>query len=76
MAQGLDDTLGRDVPGVAGHDMELLAVIVGAGVRVGVVVDGFERTFGNLECCFLILVILLDSLLLALPLLGRCAIMA
>jgi hypothetical protein len=31
------------------HDMELLAALVGAGVRVGVVIDGLEHPFGVLE---------------------------
>jgi hypothetical protein len=56
--------------------VELLAALVGAGVGVGVVVDGLECSFGILECHLLILVILLDNLMVSLPLLRRCAIVA
>jgi hypothetical protein len=38
-AQCLDDTPGCDVPGGTTHHMELLATLVGARVKVGVVVD-------------------------------------
>jgi hypothetical protein len=58
--------------------MELLAAFVGAIVGVGVAVDDLEHSFGILEwhLIILLLVILLDNLLLALPLPRKCAIMA
>jgi hypothetical protein len=45
-------------------------MFIGAGVRVGVAVDGLEHYFSILELHLLILlfVVLLDNLLLALPL--------
>jgi hypothetical protein len=54
----------------------LLAALVGARVRVRVTIDGLETSFGVLELHLIILVILLDSLLFALPLLRWCAIVA
>jgi hypothetical protein len=56
--------------------MELFATLVGAGVGVRVTVGGLESTFGVLERHVLILVVLLDSPLLALALPRRCAIVA
>jgi hypothetical protein len=45
----LDDASGRDVPGAAVHDVGLLAALISAGVRVGVVVDFLEHPLGILE---------------------------
>jgi hypothetical protein len=56
--------------------VELLAVLVGAGVIVGVAVDSRERPLDVLERHLLILAALRGDLLLVLPLPGRCAIMA
>jgi hypothetical protein len=70
--QRLDDAPGRDVLGAIVHDVELLVVLVsaGVGVRVGVAVDGLEHPFGILEqhLFILLLIALLDNLQLALPL--------
>jgi hypothetical protein len=75
-AQHVDDVPGRDVPGVTVHDVELLAVLIGAGVRVGVAIDGLQCPFGILEhhLLVLLLVVLLDNLLLALLVPRGCAI--
>jgi hypothetical protein len=54
--------------------VELLPALVGPGVEVRATVDGLGSSSGILERHLLILVILLDSLLLALPLPRRCAI--
>jgi hypothetical protein len=58
--------------------VELLAVLVGTGVRVGVAVDSLKRPLGILEgyLLILLLVTLLDDLLLALPLPRGCAVAA
>jgi hypothetical protein len=63
----LNDAPGRDVPGATIQDVELLAALVGVGVRVGVAVDNLQCPFSVLECHLLVLllVILLDNLLLA-----------
>jgi hypothetical protein len=70
-AQRLDDTPGHDVLGTTIHDVELLAALVVAGIRVRVVVDGLERPLGILELPLLLLVTLRDNLLLAFPLAGE-----
>jgi hypothetical protein len=69
---------GCNVPGATVHDAELLVVLVGARVGVGVAVDDLECSFGILERHLLIVlrVILPDSLLLALLLVRRRAIAA
>jgi hypothetical protein len=58
------------------HDVELLVVLVGAGVIIRVVVDNLERPLGVLEFHLLLLVAFGGNLLLTFPLLGRRAIMA
>jgi hypothetical protein len=57
-AQGLDDASGRNGPRVPIHHMEHLAMLIGTGVRVGVVVDHLSHPFGVLELHLLILVVL------------------
>jgi hypothetical protein len=56
--------------------MERLATLIGAGFGVGVAVDGLQRPLGILELHLLILVLLKIHLFFALPLTGRCAILA
>jgi hypothetical protein len=51
-------------------------MLVGAGVRVGVVVDSLERPLGVLEFHLLLLVAFGGNLLLTFPLSGRRAIVA
>jgi hypothetical protein len=58
------------------HDVEHLAMLVGAGLRVGVVIDRIQCPLGILEIHLLILVHLRVHLLFALPLTGRRAILA
>jgi hypothetical protein len=75
-AQSFDDAPEHNVLGATIYDVELLAALIGAGVGVRVAVDGLERSFSVLKCHLLILliVVLMDNLLLALPLPRRCAI--
>jgi hypothetical protein len=56
--------------------VECLATLVDAGVRVGVVVDGLQRSLGILELHLFVLVLLKIHLLFTLPLAGRRAILA
>jgi hypothetical protein len=72
-AQRLDDAPGRDVPGAAIYDVELLVVLVVTGLRVGVAVDDLNHPLGILELHPLV-VALMGNVLLAFPLVGRCAI--
>jgi hypothetical protein len=71
--QRLDDAPGRDVPRAIVHDVELLAVLIDAGV--GVVVDSLQCPLGVLEVHLLLLVALGSNLLLALSQLRRSAVM-
>jgi hypothetical protein len=73
--QSLDDTPRRDGPGTSEHDMEHLVALVVAGLRVRVAIDGLQcPLILKLHLCvFLLLGV---HLLLALPLAGRCAILA
>jgi hypothetical protein len=72
--QHLDDVPGRHVPGAAIHDVELLVALILARVGVRVAIDTIECPLGVLELHLLLLVALGGNLLLAFPLLGRCAI--
>jgi hypothetical protein len=63
--QYLDDAPGLDVLGAVVHDVELLAALIGAGVRVAI--DSLEHPLGILELHLLLLVALEGSLLLAFP---------
>jgi hypothetical protein len=54
--------------------VELLVALIVTGVRVGVAVDGLECPLSVLELNLLLLVALGGNLLLAFPLLGRCAV--
>jgi hypothetical protein len=56
--------------------VELLGAVIGVGIRVGVVIDCLERYLDVLELHLLLLVALRGNLLLAFPLLGRCAVVA
>jgi hypothetical protein len=70
-AQGLDDVSGRNVLGNPIHDMEHLAMLIGAGVGAGVVIEGFQCPLGILVIHLVILVMLWIHLLFALPLMRR-----
>jgi hypothetical protein len=71
LAQSLDDAHGCDVSRAVVHDVEHLVALVGAGVRVRVVIDGLKRPLGILECHLLIVVALQDDLLLSPPTAGE-----
>jgi hypothetical protein len=58
--QDLDNSPGCNVPVAPVHEMERLAMLVGAGVRVGVVVDGLQCPLGILELHLFILVLLFE----------------
>jgi hypothetical protein len=73
--QRLDDALGRDVPGAIIDDVELLAPLLVAGLRVRVVVDDLDHPLGILELHLLLVIALTGNVLLAFPLVGRHAIM-
>jgi hypothetical protein len=75
-AQGLDDTPGRDGPGASEHDVERLAALVVIGLRVGVAIDGLQCPLGILKLHLCVFLLLGVHLLLALPLMGRRAILA
>jgi hypothetical protein len=74
----LDDAPRHDVPEAAVHDVELLVslVVTVFGVRVGVAVDDLDCPLGILELHIMLLIALMGHLLLAFPLVGRCAIAA
>jgi hypothetical protein len=67
---------GRDGPGTSEHDVECLAALVIAGLRVGVAIDGVQCPLGILELHLCVFLLLGVHLLLALPLAGRRAILA
>jgi hypothetical protein len=67
-AQSLDDTSGRNVTRTPVHDVERLVMLVGAGIGVGVAIDGLQRPLVVLEFHLLILVLHRIHLLFALPL--------
>jgi hypothetical protein len=71
--QSFDDASEHNVLGATIYDVELFAALISAGVGVRVAVDGLERSFSVLKC-HLLIVVLMDNLLLALPLPRRCAI--
>jgi hypothetical protein len=73
--QRLDDALGRDIPGAIVDDVELLAPLLVAGLRVRVVVDDLDHPLGILELHLLLVIALTGNVLLAFPLVGRHAIM-
>jgi hypothetical protein len=75
-AQILDDATGGDVPRTSEHDVEHLAMLTVAGLRVRIVVYGLEVTFGLLEPQSVLLVLLRVFLLFALLLVRRCTIVA
>jgi hypothetical protein len=74
--QSLDDTPRRDGPGTSKHDMEHLAALVVAGLRVGVATDGLQCPLGILKLHLCVFLLLGVQLLLTLPLVGRRAILA
>jgi hypothetical protein len=78
LAQRVDDAPGRNVPRATIHDVKLLVALIGAGVGVGVAIDGLQCPFGVMEChvLILLLVVLLDNLLLALLAPRGCAVVA
>jgi hypothetical protein len=63
----------HDVPRATVHDMQLLVVLLVAGL--GVAVDDLDRPLGILELHLLLLIYLVGNLLLAFPLAGRHATM-
>jgi hypothetical protein len=75
-AQILDDAMGGDVPRTSEHDVECLAALVVAGLRVRMAVYGLEVPFGLWEAQSVLLVLLGVFLLFALSLAGRCAVVA
>jgi hypothetical protein len=74
--QYFDDTSGRDGLGTSNHDMERLATLVVAGLRVGVAIDGLQCSLGILELHLCVFLLLWVHLLLALPLVGSRTILA
>jgi hypothetical protein len=75
-AQGLDDTPGRDGPGASEHDVERFATLIVTGLRVGVAIDGLQCPLCILKLHLYVFLLLGVHLLLALPLMGRRAILA
>jgi hypothetical protein len=71
--QGLDGTPGRNVPKTPEHDVEGLVALIATGLGVRVAIDRLQRPFGILELHFLLPFV---YLLLPLPLVGGCAILA
>jgi hypothetical protein len=63
----------HDVPRATVHDIQLLVVLLVAGL--GVAVDDLDRPLGILELHLLLLIYLVGNLLLAFPLTGRHATM-
>jgi hypothetical protein len=74
--QGFDDAPRRDVLGISERDMERLAALVVAGLRVGVVIDGLQCPPGILELHLYVFLLLWVHFLFALPLAERCVVLA
>jgi hypothetical protein len=74
--QGLDNAPGRDVPRTSEHDVEHLAALVVAGLRVGVAIDSLQCPPGILELHLYVFLLLRVYFLFALLLAGRRAILA
>jgi hypothetical protein len=64
------------VPGAPIHDVEFLATLIGAGVKVKVAAEGLQHPLGVLELHLLILVLLKIHLLFSFPLAGRRVVLA
>jgi hypothetical protein len=74
--QGLDDAPRGDVLGTSEHDMEHLAVLIVAGLRVRVAIDGLQRHPGILELYLYVFLLMRVQFLFALPLVRRRAVLA
>jgi hypothetical protein len=74
--QRLDDASGRDVPGVAIDDVELLAPLVVVGLKVRVAIDDLDHPLGILELHLLLVIALVGNVMFAFPLAVRCAVTA
>jgi hypothetical protein len=72
----IDDAPRCNVPGALEHDVERLIVLIVAGLKVGMTVDGLHLPLGVPKCHVLILVSFGVHLLFALPLTGRRAFLA
>jgi hypothetical protein len=74
--QGLDHSSRCNVRGAPKHDVESFAVLVVAGLGVGVAIDGLHLPLGILEHHLFILLLLRIHLLFALLMAGRCTFLA
>jgi hypothetical protein len=72
-AQGLDNTLGRNILGAPEHNVECFAALVVARLGVRVAIHGLQCPLGVLELHLLVFLLLGVDLLFALPLAGRRA---
>jgi hypothetical protein len=72
--QNLDDATRGDVSRTSEHDVERLAALIVAGLRVRMVIYGLEVPFGLLEPQSILLVLLGVFLLFALLMVGRRAV--
>jgi hypothetical protein len=75
LTQGFDDAPGCDVPGTSEHDMERIALLVVAGLKVEVAIDGLQCPSGILELHLYVFLLLRVHFLFALPLAGRGAVL-